>query len=384
MSDDARVTKLLLDYGAELSQSPGVLQHAITERMDPIMVKYLLQNGADANNMLEAGRYPLHCAAHPSYAAHPAVLTETANRLWIIRQRAVMETLLEYGANPLKLYDNGRHILQACIEEHGITSPLLKAKELDIEFNGNGGRTALISAWDEAGYKPLHLSIRSGQSDVVQYLIEKGADHNEPDPDGNTFLHHYARRIIGKKVAAAEAMGVFKSLLKMGLNINARNHRGETPLHIFMSAGWKSEDIWKDEVTWKGQVSSKHICDIEDLVNHDNDEIWDMFKAFGADWKTVDNEGSGLLHAVAARKIDSPWSQWESNQRKNSANTFKKLMEEIGLDPRLEDAQSRTPIDIAVARGNSDIIGLFSDKRKDAGEHTSGRKRLMKKSRTFL
>ncbi|KAI1187124.1 ankyrin [Nemania serpens] len=453
MSDDARVTKLLLDFGAEPSQSPGALQHAITERMDPAMVKHLLQNGADPNNMLEASRYPLHCAALPRYAEHLGELPELADRLWIIRQHAVMETLLEYGAHPLKLYNDGRHILQACIEEHGITSPLLKLEEVDIELKGSDGRTALISAcmpslppykwkippenlmrstphpeaalvllkrgaavdtldvtgrsalhWlctfedepfgvihkdllaalvtakrslihvaDGAGYKPLHLSIRSGQSDVVQYLIEKGADYSEPDPDGNTCLHHYARRIIGKKVAAAKAMGTFRTFLKMGLDLNARNLRGETPLHIFMSAEWKSEDKWKDEVTWEGQVSRKRQCDIEDLVGHDNDEVWAMFKASGADWKTRDDEGFGLLHTVATTKLDSSFD-WERHQRKDSADTFKRLMEDMGLDPRLEDAQSRTPIDLAVARGNRDIVALFSDKRQDAGGHLSEHK----------
>lgn len=457
LSDDARVTKLLLDHGAELSQCPGVLQYAIAERMNPAMVKHLLQNGADANNMLEAGRYPLHCAARPRYADDLAVLAGTAG--WIVRQHAVMETLLEYGADPLKLYDDGRHILQACIEEHGITNPLLKVEELDIEFKGSNGRTALISAcipslisykweirpeklrrstphpdaalallkrgaavdaldvtgrsalhWlctfddepfgvvhkellaalvtantslihvaDGAGYKPFHLSVQSGQNEVVQYLIEQGAHHSEPDPDGNTCLHHYARRIIGKKAAAAEAMSIFKALLKMGVDINARNHRGETPLHIFMGTEWKSEDRWKDEITWEGRDSRRRECDIEDLVSHDNDEIWDMFKAFGADWKTRDDEGSGLLHAVAARKIDAPSTQLERDQRKNSADTFKKLMEEMGLDPRLEDAQSRTPIDLAVARRNSDIVALFSDKDQDAGGPERKRQRLRRR-----
>ncbi|KAI1118734.1 ankyrin repeat-containing domain protein [Nemania sp. NC0429] len=456
ISNDARVTKLLLEHGAEPSQSPGVLQEAITHKMDPVMVKYLLQHGVDANNMLEVGKYPLHCAARPRYADHISSFPETAyDRHWAVCQHAVMKTLLEYGANPLKKYDDGRHILQACIEEHGITDPILKAEELDIESKGRNGQTALISAcipslppfpwrarpenlqrktphpeaalallkrgaavdalddtgrsalhWlctfedepfgathkellaalvtakaspihvaDGAGWKPLHLSIRSGQSDAVRYLIEKGSDPSEPDPDGNTCLHHYARRLVGKKAAAAEAMRIFKASLEMGLDINARNGRGETPLQIFMGAGWRSTDRWRDEVTWEGQVSSRRECDMGDLVGNDDDGIWDVFRAAGADWTTRDDEGSGLLHAVAARKIDPTSTQWERNQQKTAANTFKKLMEHVGSDPRLEDGQSRTAIDLAVARGHRDIVALFGDKERDTGGRLSKFKR---------
>ncbi|KAI0869925.1 ankyrin repeat-containing domain protein [Hypoxylon argillaceum] len=419
MSDDARITQLLLEHGADLCQSPRALEHAITERMDPSMVRHLLRIGANANSRSKDGKYPLHSVAPK----------ETDNDDLTARKYAIMEALLEYGADPFKLYDDGRHVLQACIEEHRITCPLLEVEELNLECKGKDGRTALISAcvpslplhgwrtpaqnctphpqtalallergavvdalddtgrsalhWlctfedepfgvvhadllaklvavkpslihiaDRAGYKPLHLALQSNQMVAMQYLIEKGADPSEPDPNGNTALHHCARLIIGRKPAAAEAALFFKGLLERGLEINARNHRGETPLHIFMATGWKSQDKWKDEVRWEGQLYIKSECGPEDLVGHDSGEIWDMFNSLNADWKTRDNEGSGLLHVIAARKIECTGSTWERNQRGDREKTFMKLMQEIGLDPRLEDAQLRTPIDIAVGREN--------------------------------
>ncbi|KAI0104763.1 ankyrin [Nemania sp. FL0031] len=442
LSNDAEVTRLLLDYGADVSQSPGALHHAIAERMDPDIVRHLLEKGADPNLVFKDGMYPLHCAARH-------ILDEQ----WVARQPAVVKTLLEHGADPLRRYDDGRHILQVCIEEHGNTGPLLEVEGLDLECRGKDGRTALISAcitspkprqqrwpvrnlrnhchpetglallargavadalddtgrsalhWlctfeeepfaaahkdllaafvaakgslvhvaDKAGYKPLHLALRSGQNAAVQYLIENGADPSELDPDGNTALHHYARRILSKKVVAAEAVRVFKQFLEMGLDINARNQRGETPLHIFMATGWDSEYRWSDEVQWKGQITSRSERDPKDLVGHDDDEIWDLFKSFGANWKTRDDEGAGLLHVVAGRKIESDGSSWERIQRKESERTFQKLMEEMGLDPRIEDAQLRTPIDLAVARGYKGIVALFGDKNQNAGE--TSRKRI--------
>ncbi|KAI1132035.1 ankyrin [Nemania abortiva] len=441
LSNDVKVTQSLLEFGADLSQSPGALDHAIAELNDPAMVKLLLEKGADANILSADGIYPLHRAACPNMRV---------DERWTTRQPPVMKALLEYGADPLKLYDDGRHVLQACIEEHGITTPLLEMEALDLECRGKDGRTALISAcmpsllphqggpvkkqrstpqpevalallkrgaavnalddtgrsavhWlctfkdepfgvihkdllatlvaaepslvhvtDKEGYKPLHLALQSGQTAVLQFLIEKGADPGEPNPDGNTALHEYARQLIGKKAAVAEAVRIFKGLLEMGLDINARNHRGETPLHVFMATGWKADYQWSDEVKWRGRVSSRSERDPRELVGHDDEEIWEIFRGSGADWKTRDNDGAGLLHVVAGRKIVSDFSSWERNQREDSERAFEKLMEEMGLDPRLEDAQLRTPIDLAVVRGNKGIVALFGDKNKDTGRRTRG------------
>ncbi|KAI1176760.1 ankyrin repeat-containing domain protein [Nemania sp. FL0916] len=445
MSQDAEVTELLLRYGADVSQSPDALHYAITERMDPTMVMLLLKSGANANALSTGGRYPLHNAAHPKEG--------TVDQSWISRQHAVMEALVEYGADPLKLYDDGRPILQACIEEHGFVIPLLKATGLNLQFNGFEGRTALISAcmpsspppqyphrpenrrrcprpeiafallqhgadvdaldgkgrsalhWlctsedepfsiihkdlltamvtakhsiihvaDHAGYKPLHLAAQSGQTSTVLYLIENGADPNAADTDGNTVLHHFAPRLVNKKSTTAEAVVTFRSLLEKGLDLNARNHRGETPLHAFMATGWNSADQWSDEVIWTGRnTSTRHQRDLSELVGHDDAGLWGMFNEFGADWSARDNEGAGLLHVLAARKVAS---DWERRQQGDIEKTFRKLMNEVGLDPRLEDTKLRTPIDLAVARGNTGVVALFADERGEGKSPGGGRKRM--------
>ncbi|KAI8945778.1 ankyrin repeat-containing domain protein [Xylaria longipes] len=426
ISDDVRITQLLLEYGADVLQSPGALHNAITGRMDQAMVVYLLKMGADPNALFQ-NRYPLHsaaCAENVQYAVD-----------WDARRKEVIEALLRHGADRFRLYDDGRHVLQACIEEHGVTSSLLESDSLDLQKRGKNERTALISAcipyriecrwiwrkesmqsvphteaaltllkcgaavdifddtgrsalhWlctfkdepfgsthmdllaallaaqpslihvaDKTGQKPLHLALQSDQTAVVQHLIEKGADPADPDPDGNIALHHYARRMIGEKTAAIEAVRVFKSLLAMGLEINTRNHRGETPLQVYMSTGWDVKN---------------HV------LGHDDDEIWKIFKDSNADWRTTDDQGLGLLHAVAARKVEC---KWDSTQTRDIERTFKKLIEDMSLDPRQEDAQLRTPIDLAVVRGHDGILSLFSDKGKHADD-TQGRSRRWKKIR---
>ncbi|KAF2967838.1 hypothetical protein GQX73_g5725 [Xylaria multiplex] len=400
ISNDVRVTQLLLKYGADVSRSPGALHNAITSGMDLDMVRCLLEAGADPNGLL---------------------------------------------------YDDGRHVLQACIEEKGVISSLLKSDNLDLQKRGKGGRTALISAcvptllksqltrrsdnkrsaphaeaaiallkggavadilddtgrnalhWlctfkdepfgsthldlldaflaaqsslihvaDKAGNNPLHLALQSDQTAVVQLLIKHGADPAKPDAEGNIALHHYARHMFGEKVMATDAARMFKSLLDRGLEINARNHHGETPLQVYIAMEWDDK---------KYQCERNYKCKQDDVLGRDNDEIWDIFKDANADWKTTDNQGVGLLHSVASRKVVSTLAQWERYQAKDIESTFKKLMEDMSLNPRQEDAQLRTPIDLAVVRGHDGILALFSDKKKHSDD-TQGRFGRWKRMRT--
>ncbi|KAI0447555.1 ankyrin repeat-containing domain protein [Xylaria telfairii] len=420
ISDNVRITKLLLEHGADVSQSPEALHNAITERMDLASVEYLLEMGADPNGLFQ-NRYPLHGAACAESLGLLVAIDYPADLY--TRQKGVIKALLRHGADPFKLYDDKRHVLQACVEEHGVISSLLDWDGLDLQKRGKDGRTALISAcipsflehrwasrrgnvrstlhteaaltlithgavvdifddtgrsalhWlctfkdepfrpkdldllvallaaqpslihvaDKAGMKPLHLALLSDQTVAVQHLIQKGADPAEPDTDGNVALHHFARRMIGEKDAVPDVVRMFKSLLATGLEINARNHLGETPLQVYMSMGSNEKN---------------------NLLGHENDEVWNIFKDSDADWKTRDNQGFGLLHAVAARKLED---QWDWLQIRDIEYTFKKLMEDIGLDPRQEDAQLRTPIDLAVVRGHKGIVSLFSDVKKHAHE----------------
>ena len=42
-----------------------------------------------------------------------------------------------------------------------------------------------IHRTDKNGWSPLHMAIRSGQTHIVEYLIEAGCDYNSPTKDGS-------------------------------------------------------------------------------------------------------------------------------------------------------------------------------------------------------
>ncbi|XP_067662471.1 uncharacterized protein [Haliotis asinina] len=75
----------------------------------------------------------------------------------------------------------------------------------------------------------LHLAARSGHTETVQNLINKGAATNEIDCQGDTPLHH-----------ACESGNVqtVNALLSSNPDVNANGHKGRSPLHIACARGY--------------------------------------------------------------------------------------------------------------------------------------------------
>ena len=106
-------------------------------------------------------------------------------------------------------------------------SPLYRASEYDhdnvVQVLLDHGADIETSNWH--GYTALHVTSLGGYKFVVQLLLDHGADIEAVNNYGNTPLHI---SILSSKFD----IGIIKTLLDYGADINARNKMSKTLLHI--------------------------------------------------------------------------------------------------------------------------------------------------------
>jgi len=130
------------------------------------------------------------------------------------------------------------------------------------------GRTDAADSQSEEPASLLHQAVAAGDSERVASLLSKGIDVNAKDDKGNTPLHLAARYGYKKKDIA-------ELLIANGADVNARNADGWTPLHF---------------TAWRRYTGHEDITEL--LVKN------------GADIEARDREGRMPLHYAARR--DSP------------------------------------------------------------------------------
>jgi len=87
---------------------------------------------------------------------------------------------------------------------------------------------AAVTVNDQNGRTPLHLVAENGYIELVQYLIDNGAEKNARDNDGSTPLH------IATEKGHIELV---KYLIDKGANKEAKDNVGKAPLHIATEKG---------------------------------------------------------------------------------------------------------------------------------------------------
>ena len=188
----------------------------------------------------------------------------------------------------------------------------------------------LINQPDNAGRTPLREAVihaaKRRDPEIADLLFQHGGNPLDEDAEGNSLLH-----VLARKLDDGATRSLFRRLVtgSPGVDVNTRNKRGETPLFPFaarMVAEYAREyrnSLVVEEVAIK------------------------MLQELGADFHAKDNEGRGLLHVAA---------QGETVR-------FKQLLS-LGLDVLMEDNAHQTPIDVAAAKGNTNILEVFEKEKK--------------------
>lgn len=212
-------------------------------------VSMLLEHGADPNLEIRQTEKKANGSTEI-----PIVKGMTA--MHIVNHPVLIKLLLQYGANINKRDENGYAPILMATTERGFNQDsavqYLISRGADVKMRGYDGKSVLhskfikedtlcelikagaeVNAADENGNTPLHTGVSSLYSlSIVGRLIETGADPNKQNNFGNTPLH------LSSRYGDINLIGY---LLEHGADPNIRNIFGNTPLLDYFRSYGKSK-----------------------------------------------------------------------------------------------------------------------------------------------
>jgi ankyrin repeat protein len=197
---------------------------------------------------------------------------------------------------------------------------------------------ANVNAQNEEGNTPLHFAAWEGQTETVKLLIEKGANVNAQNEEGNSPLHLAA--MFGKTETV-------KLLLEKGANVNAQDEKGNTPLHF---AAWQGKTETVKLLLEKGAnvnaQNEKGNTPLHEATMFGKTEIAKLLIEKGANVNAQNKNHETPLHK-AIKKIQTE---------------IAKLLLEKGANVNAQNEKGNTPLHFTVWPGRTEIAKLLIEK----------------------
>jgi ankyrin repeat protein len=393
--DDLESADLLIRAGANVNAANDLGATplwAACQNGSAAMVKKLLEAGANPNAALLAGETPVMVAARSGYPE-------------------IVEQLLAKGANPDAHGARGQTALMwAVAQKHPEVVKVLVAHGVDIQARSDvwsdvmavpphsilaynraiphGGETALMFAarvgdlasakllvttgakvndQDAWGVSATVLAAHSGYRDLVEYLLEKGADPNQAAA-GFTALDEAIMRRDEKMVS---------TLLADGADPNA-------PLRTWTPTRRSSRDFHFDPAIvgatpfWlAARFSEPDVMRL--LVKHGADPLFVLHSDYVAEARLQHRtEATTALMAATGMGGGTPWVQPARGEREALMLEAVKLAAELGVDVNAANTDGRTALDAAKALKYDSVVKFLVEKGAKSGrsarqepEHTS-------------
>lgn len=196
--------------------------HVAAQSAHPVLVRFLLDQGAAVNARSSIGRMPIDLVPVSTTADSPYYET--------------LEVLLERGANPdggTLLPPLARFVLELPLSQGGqdestseVGIAVRQAVKILVKYKAD------LNCRDDQGYSLLLTAIRRKQYALATLLLALGADAQRVNESGQSALHLLAIVGVGSR---SYALG--DQLLKAGLTLSIKDSQGKTPLDAARAAG---------------------------------------------------------------------------------------------------------------------------------------------------
>ena len=237
--------------------------HSAVQEGHPDVVRVLIDAGASVNTKDRNGAPPLHCACRLGHLD-------------------IVKMLVEAGAGVCTTDSNGQSCLMpASGAGHTETVRyLVGLKDVEVNHKKNNGVTA------------LHCAVQKGHVDVVQVLIDAGADIDAKNEVGRSPLMFAS--IKGH-------LDVVKVLVEAGAGVRATNNDGDTCLLIAANFGHTETVrylVGLKDVDVNHQGTYNHTA-LHSAVDEGHPDVVQVLIDAGASVKTKDQDGRSPLHCAS-------------------------------------------------------------------------------------
>jgi ankyrin repeat protein len=191
----------------------------------------------------------------------------------------------------------------------------------------------LVHQRNNDGFTPFQTAWKNNDSDWSwQVLLDAGADFTTAAPDGTTVLH-------ASLTVRPDGVKWVKRFLDIGLDLNARNRDGETPVFAWV----RSPQPLVDEMQ---QLLKAPDESLDDTDEEEEEGLFirtiSFLKEAGFDFHLVNSHGQNLLHVIAQSGVEKRGIFGDPAPRR-ALILFKEFVA-YGLDPSVQDTRGWTAL----------------------------------------
>ncbi|WP_341816915.1 ankyrin repeat domain-containing protein [Wolbachia endosymbiont (group A) of Agelastica alni] len=407
IKNDFDEVKSLIDQGASVDYKyPNLplLDHAVDSKNSSI-VNLPLDEGASINVENYGGKTLLEYA---NESGKFKILRLLINGAIEQDKLDLVKSFLENTAEKVEVEDKNKRKTTWKLLHYAAYNGNLNIVQdifvLPVEKRGD-----INSAESEYGWTPLHCVVYYNRKDVVSILIDQGADISAKDKDGKTpfeiaseqnhtevanFLSEkqgeYNRSLLNavKKRDISE----ITDLLNRGADVNVKNNRGDTPLHLVARNGHL--EVVEKLIENGANVNEKDIhgeTPLHRAAEKGRLEVVEKLIENGANVNEKDIHGETPLHRAAEKGrlevveklIENGANVNEKGDNENTPlhwaaeNGYLEVIEKLienGANVNEKGDNENTPLHWAAAKGRLEVVEKLIEKGANIGVEDKGGK----------